>query len=397
MDVNVDVVDDEVSGRPRTAVVRDPSSSTSPPPVKAAKRSSKATTSGQRGSTASASKPKRKTRQVVWTDDEDDDVDPLGLTAMDPDDEEFEPEPSAPKRSGSKSKIPKTSTKPSRTKTKVEEKDIVIRDERKLPPPEPPTPKDKPPAPRIPLKRAPSSDERLEASVEPISTASADVPESTPQKVEEVEPPPKKRKLPTIKKNKPSTGPSTPTPAKIPAAVAPAPESSTPSKDPTGPVGVAARKPAAALGAADFDLRDKSVYDQLFNRVRVLVYGTRIEQLNIRIQSKQTPDSGLNRKQREEERRKQLYKLRDEARAKRMEEAVGDFPRVVTSCADTWYNLEARFRLTSRTRQDSALRGKVASSQLDCTVSQCSGSILERPEAMSLVRLWIRRLHVHYG
>ncbi|EPS98519.1 hypothetical protein FOMPIDRAFT_1126231 [Fomitopsis schrenkii] len=187
----------------------------------------------------------------------------------------------------------------------MEVKEIVIRDERKLPPPEPPIPKEKPPAPRIPLKRAPSSDERAEAPTEISAAACADAPESTPLKVEEAEPPPKKRKLPPIKKNKSSTGPSTPTPTKPPTAV-PTPEASTPSKSSNGPAAAATQKPATTLGASDFDLRDKSVYDQLFNR------------------SKQTPDSGLNRKQREEERRKYLYKLRDEARARRAEEAVCD-------------------------------------------------------------------------
>ena len=338
-DVNVDIVDDEVSGHSRGTAMRDPSSSTSPPPTKAAKRSSKSAASDRRAST---SKPKRKTRQVVWTDDEDEDVDPLGLTAMDPDDEEFEPEPSSSKRNTAKSKTIKTSAKTSRPKAKAEGKEIVIRDERKLPPPEPPALKETPPPPRVPLKRAPSSDERVAAPAESSTTASADAPEGTLPKAEEAEPPPKKRKLPTIKKNKPSTGPSTPTPVKPPQA-APTPEVSTPTKDPSGPVGVAARKPAAALGAADFDLRDKSVYDQLFNRVCMMVHCSRMEVLNIVTQSKQTPDSGLNRKQREEERKKQLYKLRDEARAKRAEEAVCDFSYARMGFADMGCILETYF------------------------------------------------------
>ncbi|KAH9843082.1 uncharacterized protein C8Q71DRAFT_234314 [Rhodofomes roseus] len=303
-DINVDVVGDEQVPR---ATKRDPSSSTSPPPTKTSRRSSKSTTSDRRGSTAGSSKPKRKTRQVVWTDDEDDDVDPLGLTAMDPDDDEFEPEPSVSKRSSGKTKAAKGGARSSRTKAKVEEKEIVIRDERKLPPPDPPAPKEKPSTSRIPLKRPPSSED-AEVPVESSAATGTSVPDDPALKAEDAEPPPpKKRKLPPIKKNKTSTGPSTPAPAKPPTAVSKV-DSSTPAKDPNGPVGVAARKPAAAMGAADFDLRDASVYASLFNKP-----------------VKQMPDSGLNRRQREEDRRRYLNKLRDEARAKRTEEVKRAF------------------------------------------------------------------------
>lgn len=37
-----------------------------------------------------------------------------------------------------------------------------------------------------------------------------------------------------------------------------------------------------------------------------------------------TPNSGLNRKEKEEERKKELHKMRDDARAKRAEEAVSN-------------------------------------------------------------------------
>ncbi|EGN92437.1 hypothetical protein SERLA73DRAFT_147151 [Serpula lacrymans var. lacrymans S7.3] len=67
------------------------------------------------------------------------------------------------------------------------------------------------------------------------------------------------------------------------------------------------RKPAALLGSADFDLRNASVYAELFNPGGA------------------GPRSGLNRKEKEEERRKELNKMRDEARAKRAEETVS-FP-----------------------------------------------------------------------
>lgn len=306
-DVNVDVVDDE---QIPPAAARDPSSSTSPPPNKSSRsrRGSKSTTSERRGSTASSSKPKRKTRQVVWTDDDDDEVDPLGLTAVDPDDDDFEPEPSVYKRSAGKAKATKGVTKSGRSKSKVEEKEIVIRDERKLPPPlDPPAPKEKPSASRLPLKRAPSSEDAeipAQSSVSATTNGAAD----PAVRAEDADPPPpKKRKLPPIKKNKSSTTSSTPAVAK-PPTTAPKAESATPAKDPDGPVGVAARKPAATMGAADFDLRDASVYASLFNKP-----------------VKQMPDSGLNRRQREEERKKELNRMRDEARSKRAEEAKHAF------------------------------------------------------------------------
>ncbi|KZT70119.1 hypothetical protein DAEQUDRAFT_764869 [Daedalea quercina L-15889] len=302
VEVNVDTLDDRAVNPLRTAASGGHSSSTSPAPTKSSRRSGK---SERRGSTASSSRQKRKMRQVVWTDDEDEDADPLGLTAMDPDDDEFEPEPAVSKRSAGKTKATKANPKLSRTKAKVEEKEIVIRDERKLLPSESPVPKDKPSTSRLPLKRAPSSDEIPGGN---SATAALDVPEDTAANTEEAEPPPpKKRKLPPIKKNKTSTVPSTPAVAK-PATNAPKVDTPTPSKDPNGPVGVAARKPAASMGAADFDLRDANVYAQLFNKP-----------------VKQQPDSGLNRRQREEERRRQLNNMRDEARAKRAEEAKQTF------------------------------------------------------------------------
>ena len=44
-----------------------------------------------------------------------------------------------------------------------------------------------------------------------------------------------------------------------------------------------------------------------------------------------TPNSGLNRKEKEEERKRELNKMREEARAKRAEEAVSPsaFPAIV--------------------------------------------------------------------
>lgn len=43
-----------------------------------------------------------------------------------------------------------------------------------------------------------------------------------------------------------------------------------------------------------------------------------------------TPNSGLNRKEKEEERKKELNKMREEARAKRAEEEVSEAPLLWT-------------------------------------------------------------------
>lgn len=87
-------------------------------------------------------------------------------------------------------------------------------------------------------------------------------------------PPPKKRKLPTIKKNKGpgSAGPATPSSVAIPSK----PVISTGAQKLGGgesgkvpPVAVGkTRKPAATVGNADFDLRNASVYADLFKTVR---------------------------------------------------------------------------------------------------------------------------------
>ncbi|KAH9935043.1 uncharacterized protein B0H18DRAFT_1114859 [Fomitopsis serialis] len=234
------------------------------------RRGSKSTTSERRGSTASSSKPKRKTRQVVWTDD-DDEVDPSASPLWTRTMMTSSPSP------------PSTNAVLGRPKPRKGHEVRAFQVE------DPPTPKEMPSASRIPLKRAPSSED---AEIPTQSSAGCGAP------------PPKKRKLPPIKKNKTSTTSSTPAVAK-PPTTAPKADSATPAKDPDGPVGVAARKPAAAMGAADFDLRDASVYASLFN--------------------KQMPDSGLNRRQREEERKKELNRMRDEARSKRAEETKHAF------------------------------------------------------------------------
>ncbi|KAF9464701.1 hypothetical protein BDZ94DRAFT_460985 [Collybia nuda] len=121
-------------------------------------------------------------------------------------------------------------------------------------------------------------------------------------------PPPKKRpKLPTIKKNKNlnSAMPLTPTTLSLPSKPTPA---KIPSLDPSQTTTPGVRKTPATVGNADFDLRNANVYRELFKTA-----------------GGSTPRSGLNRREKDEERRKELSKLRDEARVKRSVEAKQTF------------------------------------------------------------------------
>lgn len=185
-----------------------------------------------------------KKRQVVLSDEdaaEGDYDDPQDVN-VDVDDDEFTPEPAVSKRLG----VSKSKNKAG--KAAVPEKNITVKDERKL---------------------VPSREGSTAATKRGVSADDADDDEYA-TKVDSAEPaapPPKKRKLPPMKKNKPSTGTSTPTPAAMPKL----PPKPTPNED-KGLDGLAlpvsgARKPAATANNADFDLRDKSVYASLFMKV----------------------------------------------------------------------------------------------------------------------------------
>ncbi|KZT09336.1 uncharacterized protein LAESUDRAFT_810942 [Laetiporus sulphureus 93-53] len=328
-DVDVDI-DDCEKGPPSPHAVISPSTSPSsspPPPVKPPKRTPQppAKVKAVRPATSSSSKSSRKVkRTVVWTDDEDEEQDdPLGLLAVDPDDDDFTPEPAPPslKKAAvtTKSKGSKVgqAAKGSRAKRKEEGKDVHIRDERKLPPSAlRGTSREKSSGPPIGAKRSLPKEEAVEVT-SPVITPSSSAPavekrDKSPPKVEEATLPMfKKRKLPTIKKNKPSAVPTTPAYSKLPPSVE-SKESDVTTKpanpNPLGLAGGAASKLAATLGNADFDLRDASVYAQLFTKP-----------------GGSTPNSGLNRKEKEEARRRELNKMREEARSKRAEEAKHAF------------------------------------------------------------------------
>ncbi|OAX44650.1 hypothetical protein K503DRAFT_852508 [Rhizopogon vinicolor AM-OR11-026] len=277
-----------------------------------ARKKSKADVSGKRLKRADTGGEAKKKKQVVYSDADDAEVDVDDVPdeddafddgALSPQDDDFEPQP-APKRGGKAKASSSTKSKPAKAKPvlakggkgkagkeKEKEKEIMIKDERKLP-----TPGSPPPSTSQTQSSNLFADD--ESSVPPPSTVepSAAADHSTLPPPE----PAKKRRLPTIKKNKPA---ATSTPSQSTAAASKPPP---PSDDMTKPIAPAnqQRKPAALLGATDFDLRDKSVYAELFKGA-----------------GGSTPRSGLNRREKEEERRKELNKMRDEAKAKRAEEA----------------------------------------------------------------------------
>ncbi|RDB21365.1 hypothetical protein Hypma_011601 [Hypsizygus marmoreus] len=143
----------------------------------------------------------------------------------------------------------------------------------------------------------------LDQTPEPSSVRS-------PSQAKDVSPPPaKKRKLPTIKKNK------GPTKAGVASGGASSKHAQGVAKpltpllpEGTKPPIPAVRLTPAMLGNTDFDLRNESVYRELFKAT-----------------GGSTPRSGLSRREKDEERRRELNKMRDEARAKRLAEAKPPF------------------------------------------------------------------------
>jgi hypothetical protein len=92
----------------------------------------------------------------------------------------------------------------------------------------------------------------------------------SPSPPRETSPPPtaKKRKLPPIKKNKPAGVPGPSTPSGTSAPNKPVTAAGLPKPGlPEGPKSAAVRKTPATAGNADFDLRNESVYRELFKSV----------------------------------------------------------------------------------------------------------------------------------
>ncbi|KAJ7219271.1 hypothetical protein GGX14DRAFT_435477 [Mycena pura] len=147
---------------------------------------------------------------------------------------------------------------------------------------------------------------------EPIDVVGDAAPPSSPASRDDAAPVALKKKLPAIKKNKQPTGAGT---ASVSASANSTP--SMPSKPlvPTLaeednklplPV-VVARKPATGPVSTDLDLSNPTMYAELFKTGA----GSTV--------------SGFTRRDKEEERRKELSKMRDEARAKRIGDAAPAF------------------------------------------------------------------------
>jgi len=249
-----------------------------------AQKKSKMTGTGKRLKKADPGGETKKKKQVVYSDaddaevdiddiaDDGDTFDENALSFADAQDDDFEPQP-VPRRSGKAKASSSTKSKAAKGKSvlvkggkgkagkeKEKEKEIMIKDERKLT------------TPGSPLQSSSQTQSSNlfaddESSVPPSSavepSVAADLSTLLPPE------PAKKRKLPTIKKNNPATSATTSTPSQSATAPSKPPH---PSDEMTKLIAPSnqQRKPAALMGATDFDLRDKSVYAELFKGVREL-------------------------------------------------------------------------------------------------------------------------------
>jgi hypothetical protein len=338
MDVDVDV-DGEVDADEETRFLAHgptdlhTTAGTTPVAPGQARKKIKVEVSAKRIKTAGSVTGAKKKKQALSSDAEDaevdiddlmDEDDPLDEPFPDVEDEDFEHE-AAPKRSGKAKSFLSAKNKPTKVKLVLgkggkpkvgKEKEIMIKDERKIPPSD-----------TLSISTSITAQSQVsdlfaddESSVHPPSVVD---PSAVPD--QSALPPPdlKKRKLPTIKKNKPSASAAT----SVQSQSAAAPSKPPPSTDDVTKIGAPhpQRKAAGLMGAADFDLRDKSVYAELFKGA-----------------GGSTPRSGLNRREKEEERRKELNKMRDEAKAKRAEEAKHHFD--LQSQADKIAGFEQKLR-----------------------------------------------------
>ncbi|KAJ6502550.1 hypothetical protein C8R45DRAFT_623082 [Mycena sanguinolenta] len=254
------------------------------------------------GSRAKAKQTPKKKSKVVISDPESEEFDPVDDESepeipMEEDDDEYMSEPkSAGKRGGG------TKGKVAKGKKKPETKEIMARDERKRPIQES--------GEASAAKRARTKAQKPGGEV--VVDILGDAPlTGTPPPREDAAPAPAKKKLPPIKKNKQpassatapatsSAGTSTPLIPVKPAQVAAEDSRLPPPVAGTGP----RKNPPAS---SDVDLSNPMMYAQLFKSG-----------------GGSTP-SGFTRREKDEERRKELNRMRDEARAKRINEAAPPF------------------------------------------------------------------------
>ncbi|KAJ7172475.1 hypothetical protein C8R46DRAFT_1086061 [Mycena filopes] len=260
------------------------------------------------GSRPKLKQPPKKKKKVVLSDpeseesaftNEESEVEP----PVDDDDEEYMSEPkNAGKRGGPKGK--------GGTKGKKKAEPVSARDERKRP-------ADVGDNAGGSAAKRPRARTGQHTSGDVLVDVVGDAPPTTvvgtaPPLKEDPAPAPPKKKLPPIKKNKAAgasisaaTGTATSsTPAKVAAPLVADPEES---KLPPPIVGAGAARKATVPLSADVDLSNPMMYAQLFKSG-----------------GGNTP-SKLRGHEKDEERRKELNRMRDEARAKRMEEAPPPF------------------------------------------------------------------------
>ncbi|OCH93372.1 hypothetical protein OBBRIDRAFT_824088 [Obba rivulosa] len=316
-DVNIDDDDGAADSRFLPEAVESASASPVPETRPSGRRrgSSQASNKSAKSRAEIASnRPKRKKRTVLFSEDEDNEFIDAGASGiLDPDDDDFAPEPSVSRKNSVSGRGRGTKTavaRGGRGKPKKEEKEISMKDERKLSVAS--GSREGSAGSGTVFKRSRTQDDEsitdsqtTDIVVDADDTSAFEPPakakESTP-------PPPKKRKLPPIKKNKlPTAGSSASTPGSVTAKLAAAAAGKGESTPINLPPATNARKQLDAN--VEIDLRDSSVYQELF----------------LKKAGGNTPNSGLNRKEKAEERRKELNKLREDARAKRVEEARRSF------------------------------------------------------------------------
>ncbi|KAJ6496677.1 hypothetical protein C8R47DRAFT_352026 [Mycena vitilis] len=258
------------------------------------------------------SAPKKKRSKVVISDPESEEFDPVDDESepempLEDDDDEYmsEPKNTGKRAGGGKGKA----AKGGKAKKKLESKEIMAKDEGKR---------------RADSSEAAGAPTAKRARTKAIPKSGGDIvvdvigeappaPVDTPPLREDAGPVIPKKKLPQIKKNKaPAAGSGVSAPAASGAANAtpsiphkaapPVARGDEDSKLPPPVVGTGARKAAVPL-SADVDLSNPTMYAQLFKSG-----------------GGSTP-AGSSRREKEEERRKELNRMRDEARAKRINEA----------------------------------------------------------------------------
>lgn len=228
---------------------------------------------------AASGKRVAKKRQIVWSDDEDDEPSPTSQSKPTIDDEDgedgFEPAnhaaPPAKKNGTTSAKNGKglVSVKAAKRKNTKDDKPILMKDESKPRLLAAAVPTDETASVNTP---ATSSQAASSSKLESESADGGNVP------LEEVKPAPAvlpKRKLPTIKKNKPtvsapSTGTSTPT---LPKPINPILPKTALSANPSAPP---QRKPTLPpANNKELDLFNSGVYAELFGKVCVDIYDIR--------------------------------------------------------------------------------------------------------------------------